>query len=95
MVLGVTYEHHGRSSSIKPFEVIYDTIRDLDGTHDDDTLVRFVQFGAYSLDLEIVYWITDMKNWRHGGPPGQSGAQAQPRRGRDRDGFPDRDSSRR
>ena len=27
-------------------------------------MVRFVNFGAYSLDLEIVYWITDMENWK-------------------------------
>ena len=27
-------------------------------------MIRFVNFGAFSLDLEIVYWIIDMSDWK-------------------------------
>jgi MscS family membrane protein len=63
IVLGLTYSSSDDDLQ-RAIDVAYDTIRDVDGTRSDDILVRFVHFGAYSLDLEIVYWIIDMENWR-------------------------------
>ncbi|MCZ6508614.1 MAG: mechanosensitive ion channel [Acidobacteria bacterium] len=63
VTLGLTYGSSADDLQ-RAIDVVYDTIRDLDGTRSDDILVRFVHFGSYSLDLEIVYWITDMQNWR-------------------------------
>jgi MscS family membrane protein len=63
VVLGVTYDTSadGLQTAI---DTIYETLSGRAGIRADGTMVRFVNFGAYSLDLEVVYWITDMENWR-------------------------------
>ncbi len=48
----------------KAFAIIETTIKAIEGTDSEDIMIRFVNFGAYSLDLEIVYWITDHDNWK-------------------------------
>ena len=44
--------------------IIENTIKSVEGTNHEDIMIRFVNFGAYSLDLEAVYWITDMADWK-------------------------------
>jgi small-conductance mechanosensitive channel len=48
----------------KAMKIIEDTIKVVEGTDADDILIRFVNFGPFSLDLEVVYWILDMSNWK-------------------------------
>ncbi|MBD3385302.1 mechanosensitive ion channel [candidate division KSB1 bacterium] len=48
----------------KAFNIIENTIKSIAGTDPDDIMIRFTNFGAYSLDLEIVYWIVDNDNWK-------------------------------
>ena len=45
-------------------EIIRQTIQSIDGTDHDEIMIRFVNFGAYSLDLEIAYWITRLDEWK-------------------------------
>lgn len=63
IVLGLVYSTTSEQLE-EAIELARRTIADNDGTRPEDTLVRFVNFGPYSLDLEIVYWITGMDDWR-------------------------------
>lgn len=63
IAIGLTYET-GADRMEEAMNIIEETIKKIEGTNHDDVLVRFVNFGAYSLDLEVVYWITDMSNWK-------------------------------
>lgn len=48
----------------RAMDIIKDTITKIEGIDPDDIMTRFVNFGAFSLDLEIVYWIIDADNWK-------------------------------
>lgn len=48
----------------KAIKIITETISAIEGINGDDTMIRFVNFGAFSLDMEIVYWITKMSDWK-------------------------------
>ena len=61
--IGLVYETTADEMD-KAIEIIRHTITGIDGIDHDDLAIRFVNFGAYSLDLEIVYWITDNDNWK-------------------------------
>jgi MscS family membrane protein len=63
VVLGLTYDTSadGLETAIA---TIHAALAGIAGIRAESTLVRFVRFAAYSLDLEVVYWITDMDNWR-------------------------------
>jgi MscS family membrane protein len=61
--LGFTYETTADDMD-KAVGIIRNTIQDVDGTNHESIEVRFVNFGAFSLDMELVYWITDMSNWK-------------------------------
>jgi len=61
--IGLTYETTAEQME-QAMQIIDDTIKAVDGTRDDDIMIRFVNFGAFSLDLEIVYWIADMSDWK-------------------------------
>jgi MscS family membrane protein len=61
--IGLTYETTADKMD-EAMQVIEDTIKQVNGTRDDDILIRFVNFGAFSLDLEVVYWITNMSDWK-------------------------------
>jgi MscS family membrane protein len=61
--IGLTYETTADKMD-EAIKIAEDTIKSIDGTNHDDIMVRFVNFGAFSLDLEIVYWIVDMANWK-------------------------------
>lgn len=61
--IGLTYETTTEKME-QAIQIIEDTIKAVDGTRDDDIMIRFVNFGAFSLDLEIVYWIIDMSDWK-------------------------------
>jgi MscS family membrane protein len=61
--IGLTYETSADKME-ESFKVIESTIKAVGGIKEDDIMTRFVNFGAFSLDLEIVYWITDMSNWK-------------------------------
>jgi MscS family membrane protein len=63
VAIGLTYETSADKMD-EAMKIIEETIKKVEGTNPDDILVRFVNFGAYSLDLEVVYWITDMSNWK-------------------------------
>ncbi|OQY27619.1 MAG: hypothetical protein B6244_10195 [Candidatus Cloacimonetes bacterium 4572_55] len=40
------------------------TIVSIQGVNPNNLTIRSVNFGPFSLDVEIVYWITDMANWK-------------------------------
>lgn len=61
--IGLTYETTADRMD-EAMKIIEDTIRSVKGTREEDIMIRFVNFGAFSLDLEIVYWITDMVDWK-------------------------------
>jgi MscS family membrane protein len=61
--IGLTYETTAEKMD-EAMRIIEDTIEAVDGTRDDNILIRFVNFGAFSLDLEVVYWITNMSDWK-------------------------------
>ncbi len=61
--IGLTYDTSAKRMD-DGMQIIHDTIKAVEGTDGDDTMVRFTNFGAYSLDLEVVYWIVDMSNWK-------------------------------
>jgi MscS family membrane protein len=63
VAIGLTYETTAMGME-KAIQIIIETIKKIDGTNHDDIMVRFINFGAYSLDLEVVYWITDMVDWK-------------------------------
>ena len=61
--IGLTYEtkSEGMQNAIK---IISDLLKETEGVDHEDIMIRFINFGAYSLDLEVVYWITDNSNWK-------------------------------
>lgn len=61
--IGLVYETTSEQLQ-KGMEIIKNTIAGIEGIDKDDIMIRFVNFGAYSLDIETVYWITDMSNWK-------------------------------
>jgi len=61
--IGLTYNTTADKMD-EAMKIAEDTIKAAAGTRNEDIMIRFTNFGAYSLDLEIVYWITDMTNWR-------------------------------
>lgn len=61
--IGLTYETTADKMD-QAIKIIEDTIKAIEGTNHDDIMTRFINFGAYSLDMEVVYWITDMVNWK-------------------------------
>ena len=61
--IGLTYDTPAARME-EGIDIIQKTIREVEGTNREDVMVRFVNFGAYSLDLEVVYWITDLANWK-------------------------------
>lgn len=60
--IGLTYETTADRME-EAFNIIRETIKSVDGVDNDEIRIRFVNFGNFSLDLEIVYWITDMSDW--------------------------------
>jgi len=63
LTLGLTYETTADKMD-EAMQIVKDTIASIQGIDAQKTETRFVNFGAFSLDLEIVYWITDMSNWK-------------------------------
>jgi MscS family membrane protein len=63
ITIGLTYETTADRME-EAIKIVEDTIKSVEGTNQNDITIRFVNFGAYSLDLEIIYWITDMVNWK-------------------------------
>ncbi len=63
LAIGLVYETTADQMD-EAIKIIEDTIKSVDGTDSDDIIVRFTNFGAFSLDLDIVYWIVDMANWK-------------------------------
>ncbi len=63
ITIGLTYDTSADMME-KAIKIVEDTIKSVKGTREEDILVRFVNFGDFSLDLEIVYWIVDMTNWK-------------------------------
>ncbi len=63
VTIGLTYETTADQMD-RAMEIIAETVKGVKGTKEDDIMIRFVNFGAFSLDLESVYWITDNENWK-------------------------------
>lgn len=63
VTLGLTYETTATRMK-DAIKIAEDTVKSIDGTDHDDIMIRFINFGSFSLDLEVVYWITDMDNWK-------------------------------
>ncbi len=63
VMIGLTYETTADQMD-EAIKIVEETIKSIEGTNHEDIMIRFVNFGAFSLDLEIVYWITDMSNWK-------------------------------
>lgn len=63
LTVGLTYETSTEQMK-QAIELIRESIKAVDGTREEDIMIRFVNFGDFSLDLEIVYWITDMTAWK-------------------------------
>jgi MscS family membrane protein len=63
VTLGLTYETRAGKME-EAMRIITESIQGIDGIRTDDVSVRFVNFGSFSLDLEVVYWITDMSDWK-------------------------------
>jgi len=61
--IGLTYDTSAEKME-EAIKIIKESINSIKGVKKDDIMVRFVNFGAFSLDMEIVYWITDMKDWK-------------------------------
>ena len=61
--IGLTYET-GIEQMKKAISLIHAAIQSVDGVNQEDIMIRFVNFGDFSLDLDIVYWITDMSDWK-------------------------------
>ncbi len=61
--IGLTYDTSANQME-ESMKVIDSTIKAVPGVRGDDIMIRFVNFGAFSLDLEIVYWIEDMGRWK-------------------------------
>ncbi|MBN1550719.1 mechanosensitive ion channel family protein [bacterium] len=45
-------------------ETIRETVRSIEGIDSESVSVRFIRFGESSLDLEVVYGLTDSHNWK-------------------------------
>ncbi len=63
ITIGLVYETSSDDME-RAMEIIRKTLQNIDGIDYNDIMIRFVNFGAFSLDLEIVYWITDNDNWK-------------------------------
>jgi MscS family membrane protein len=63
LTIGLTYEATADQME-KAIATIKDTILAVKGIEQDTIETRFVNFGAFSLDLDVVYWVTDMGNWK-------------------------------
>jgi len=63
MKIGLTYETSSDRMK-EAINIINSTLQSIDGINRDDIMIRFVNFGDFSLDLDIVYWITDMSDWK-------------------------------
>jgi len=63
LTIGLTYDTSS-DRMVEAMQIISDTIKAVGGVDEKSIMTRFVNFGAYSLDLEIVYCITDMANWK-------------------------------
>lgn len=61
--IGLTYDTTADQIE-EAMRIIEATIKSVEGTNHEDIMTRFVNFGAYSLDLEVVYWITNMADWK-------------------------------
>lgn len=61
--LGLTYETTANRME-ETIQIVKNTLLGIKGIKHDDIMIRFVNFGDFSLDLEIVYWISDMSNWK-------------------------------
>lgn len=61
--IGLTYDTTAQRME-EAIGIVRDTVKSVQGTDPEDIIVRFINFGAYSLDLEVVYWITNMPDWR-------------------------------
>ncbi len=63
VTIGLTYDTTADRLD-EAIAICDNTIKSVAGTRHEDIMIRFVNFGAFSLDLEIVYWVTDMSNWK-------------------------------
>jgi len=63
MTIGLTYETTADQIE-QAMATIKETISTINGVEKDTIETRFVNFGAFSLDLDVIYWITDMGNWK-------------------------------
>lgn len=63
VTIGLTYETTSPRME-DAIKIVTDLLKSIEGIDHDDIMIRFVNFGAFSLDLEIVYWITDNDNWK-------------------------------
>jgi len=61
--IGLTYETSANKME-EAMKIVKNTLLSIDGVNKDNTMIRFINFGDFSLDLEIVYWISDMPNWK-------------------------------
>ena len=61
--IGLVYETSADDME-RAMNIISDTIKAVEGIDPGDIMIRFVNFGAFSLDLEVVCWITDNDNWK-------------------------------
>ncbi len=61
--IGLTYETKAAQMD-EAIKIIEASINSIDGTRNNDVMIRFINFGAFSLDLEVVYWITKMSDWK-------------------------------
>lgn len=63
LTIGLTYDTSYERME-EAMEIMRDTIIEVKGIAEDSVSTSFVNFGAYSLDIEIVYNITDMSAWK-------------------------------
>lgn len=61
--IGLTYDTTANRID-EAMGIMENTIKSVEGTNHEDIMIRFINFGAYSLDLEVVYWITNMADWK-------------------------------
>jgi len=61
--IGLTYDTSTEKMK-KGMDVIRRALQSVEGIQHEDIMIRFVNFGDFSLDLEVVYWITDMSDWK-------------------------------
>ncbi|MBU1100544.1 MAG: mechanosensitive ion channel family protein [Bacteroidetes bacterium] len=63
VTIGLTYDTTSPRME-EAMKIIDELIKGIEGVDHNDIMIRFVNFGAFSLDMEIVYWITDFDNWK-------------------------------